>query len=180
MLEKGLVQLYTGTGKGKTTAAFGQALRAAGAGNKVIIYQFLKPPTLELAERDAIAKSGLPITINPLELPWDMAKSFNDARLMNLTSEKIHDICVDAAKAASQKLWDVFIFDELAYCHSKGLAKLEDIKHIIDQRDERVEIVLTGRDAKDELMELADYVIEMVPHKHPFEKGIYARKGIEY
>jgi cob(I)alamin adenosyltransferase len=180
MLEKGLVQLYTGNGKGKTTAAFGQALRAAGAGNKVIIYQFLKPPTLDLAERKALAKCNLPITIHPLELPWDMAKSFKDAQLMNLTSEKIHEICQQAAEAAAKRLWDVFIFDELAYCHAKGLAKLEDIKHVIDSRDERVEIILTGQDAKPELMELADYVVEMKSRKHPFEKGIYARKGIEY
>ncbi len=180
MLEKGLVQLYTGTGKGKTTAAFGQALRAAGAGNKVIIYQFLKPPTLDLGERNALSKCNLPITINPLELPWDMAKSFNDARLINLTSERIHEICSHAAKAASQKLWDVFIFDELAYCHSKGLAKLQDIKKILDSRDSCVEIIITGQDAKPELIELADYVTEMKPHKHPFEKGICARKGIEY
>ena len=180
MLEKGLVQLYTGSGKGKTTAAFGQALRAAGDGQKVIIYQFLKPPSLDLAERKAIEKFNIPITINPLELPWDMAKSFNDARLMSLTSEKIHEICEMAAQAAKKRLWDVFIFDELAYCHSKGLAKLEDIKKVIDSRDKKVEIVLTGREAKPELIELADYVTEMKAIKHPFDNGIYARKGIEY
>jgi cob(I)alamin adenosyltransferase len=180
MLEKGLVQLYTGNGKGKTTASFGQGLRAAGAGNKVIIYQFLKPPTLDLAERKALSKCDLPITINPLELPWDMAQSFKDAQLIDLTRERIAEILADVAKAAAKRLWDVFILDEIAYCHSKGLANLEDIKNVLDSRDKHVEIVLTGRDAKKELMDMCDYVIEMKSCKHPYEKGILARKGIEY
>lgn len=180
MLEKGLVQLYTGNGKGKTTAAFGQALRATGANNKVIIYQFLKPATLDLSERKAIEKCALPITINPLELPWDMAQSFKDAQLINLTKERIAEILADVAKAAAKRLWDVFILDEIAYCHSKGLVSLKDIKNVIDSRDEHVEIVLTGRDAKKELMDMCDYIIEMKSRKHPYDRGVLARKGIEY
>ncbi len=75
MLEKGLVQIYTGDGKGKTTAAFGLALRAAGQGNKVLIYQFLKPPSLDTGERLAIELKSAGINIEALDIDWDMAKS---------------------------------------------------------------------------------------------------------
>ena len=72
MLEKGLVQIYTGDGKGKTTAAFGLAVRAAGRGNRVLIYQFLKPPSLELGERLGVERSGLPIRLEALEAKWNL------------------------------------------------------------------------------------------------------------
>ena len=78
MLKKGLVQVYTGDGKGKTTAALGQALRAAGRGNRVLFFQFLKPPALETGERMAIKKAALPIEIRGLDVKWDMFKSFRD------------------------------------------------------------------------------------------------------
>ena len=82
--------------------------------------------------------------------------------------------------AAAERKYDVMILDEIVYCYSKGLTGLGDIKTLIESRDAHVEIVLTGRGADEALIELADLVTEMKSIKHPWEKGIKARKGIEY
>ena len=180
MLEKGLVQIYTGDGKGKTTAAFGLALRAIGQGNKVLIYQFLKPDSLEIGERFALKISNLKIRVETLDVQWDMAKSPNDPKAITSAQAAIHEALERLAETGAKRLYDVLILDEIVYCLSKGLAKLEDIKNLIEKRDSRVEIVLTGRGATNELIALADLVTEMRSIKHPFDKGIAARRGIEF
>ena len=180
MLEKGLVQIYTGDGKGKTTAAFGLALRAAGQGNKVLIYQFLKPPSLDIGERFALELGAVRIRTEALDTPWNMSKSFEDEKAVARMQAAISEALDRIAQTAEKKFYDVLILDEIVFCLSKGLAKLEDIKNVIDRRDPLVEIVMTGRGATRELMELADLVTEMKNIKHPFDKGIKARRGIEY
>jgi len=179
MLEKGLVQIYTGDGKGKTTAALGIALRAAGQGNKVLIYQFLKPPCLNTGERNAI--SSLPaIKIESLDIQWDMAISSNDPKAISTAQTAIHETLNQLAKSAAKREFDILILDEIVYCLSQGLAKLEDLRKIIENRDKHVEIVLTGRGATPELIALADLVTEMRSIKHPFDNGTDARRGIEF
>ena len=180
MLKKGLVQIYTGDGKGKTTAAFGLALRAAGQGNKVLIYQFLKPPSLDIGERFALQLGAVRIRVEALDVEWDMAKSFEDTKQVAEAKAAISEALERIAQTAEKKFYDLLILDEIVFCLSKGLAKLEDIKSIIDKRDPAVEIVLTGRDATKELIALADLVTEMKNIKHPFDKGISARRGIEF
>jgi len=180
MLEKGLVQIYTGDGKGKTTAAFGLALRAAGQGNKVLIYQFLKPPSLDIGERFALQLGAVRIRVEALDVPWDMAKSFDDKKQVAQAKAAISEALDRIAQTAEKKFYDVLILDEIVFCLSKGLAKLEDIKNIIDKRDPAVEIVLTGRGATDELIAMADLVTEMKNIKHPSDKGLSARRGIEF
>jgi len=180
MLENGLVQIYTGRGKGKTTAAFGLALRAAGQGNKVLIYQFLKPPSLDIGERFAIQLGAVRIRVEALDKPWDMASSFSDIEAVARMKKAIKQVLQRIAETAEKRFYDVIILDEIVFCLSKGLAQLADIKNIIDKKDRCVEIVMTGRDATDELIEMADLVTEMKSVRHPFEKGINARKGIEY
>ena len=180
MLKKGLVQIYTGDGKGKTTAAFGLALRAAGQGNKVLIYQFLKPPSLDIGERFAIQLGAVRIRVESLDVQWDMEKSPDDKKKTAQIRAAITDVLDRIAETAQKRFYDVIILDEIVFCISKGLAKIEDVKKIIDNRDKLVEIVLTGRGATGELIELADLVTEMKNVKHPFDKGIKARQGIEY
>jgi cob(I)alamin adenosyltransferase len=180
MLEKGLVQVYTGDGKGKTTAAFGLALRAAGQGNKVLIYQFLKPPSLDIGERFALQLGAVRIRAESLDVPWDMSSSFEDEQAVGKMRTAISDVLERLAETARKRFYDVLILDEIVFCLSKGLAKLEDIKKILDRRDSRVEIVLTGRGATQELTKMVDLVTEMKNIKHPFAKGMGARRGIEF
>ena len=180
MLEKGLVQIYTGDGKGKTTAAFGLALRAAGQTNKVLIYQFLKPPSLDIGERFALKLGAVRIRVESVDIPWDMAKSFDDPHAVERMRSAIATVLEALAQTAEKRFYDVIILDEIIFCHSKGLADFEDIKKIIDRKDSAVEIVLTGRGATDELIALADVVTEMKNIKHPFQKGIKSRRGIDY
>jgi len=180
MLEKGFVQIYTGDGKGKTTAAFGLALRAAGQGNKVLIYQFLKPASADMGERFALQLGAVRIRVEALDVPWDMAKSFDDKKQVTQAKAAISEALDRIAQTAEKRFYDVLILDEIVFCLSKGLAKLEDIKNVIDKRDPAVEIVLTGRGATGELIAMADLVTEMKNIKHPFDKGLSARRGIEF
>ena len=180
MLEKGLVQIYTGDGKGKTTAAFGLALRAAGQGNKVLIYQFLKPPSLDIGERFALKLGAVRIRVEALDLPWDMAKSFEDAQAFSNMQVAVKEALEKLGQTAEKRFYDVLILDEIIFCLSKNLAKFEDVKRIIDRRASGVEIVMTGRGAAKELIEIADLVTEMKNIKHPFEKGITFRRGIDF
>ncbi|MBN2271015.1 MAG: cob(I)yrinic acid a,c-diamide adenosyltransferase [Sedimentisphaerales bacterium] len=180
MLDQGLVQIYTGDGKGKTTAAFGLALRAAGQGNKVLIYQFLKPPCLDIGERLALQGGGGGIEVEALDRPWNMAESPDDKEAVASMKSAIGDALERIAQTAEKGIYDVVILDEIVFCLAKGLARLEDIKGIIDRRGLGVEIVMTGRGATKELLALADLVTEMKKVKHPFDKGICARRGIDY
>ncbi len=180
MLEQGFVQIYTGDGKGKTTAAFGLALRAAGQGNKVLVYQFLKPSSLDIGERFALDLGAVRIRTEALDLPWDMSGSLEDEQAVAQMQAAISETLERIAQTAEKRFYDVIILDEIIFCLSKGLAKLEDIKNIIDRKDHSVEIVLTGQGATGELMEMADLVTEMKKIKHPFDKGVTARRGIEF
>ncbi len=180
MLSNGLVQIYTGTGKGKTTAAFGLALRAAGWGNKVIIYQFLKPASLKLGERKAVTKSKLPITIVPLKIEWNMKKSLDDDKTVEKTRQKIARLFEKIQTQAKTEEYDIIILDEIVFCLTAKLVGLDLIKDLIESKAKQVELILTGQGASKELIKLADLVTEMKLIKHPFEKNINARKGIEF
>lgn len=180
MLEKGLVQIYTGNGKGKTTAAFGLALRAAGHGAKVLIYQFLKPADLELGERGFMNAHCEGITIRWLDEPWDMFRSMHDTEQMDRVRTAIHKAIQELQTAAHERYYDVIVLDEIIFCLNQNLAAAEDVRQLIQNRDPQVELVLTGRGATQEMIDMADLVTEMRPIKHPYDKGITARKGIEY
>jgi len=174
MLEKGLVEIYTGDGKGKTTAALGLALRAAGRGNKVLIYQFLKPANLETGERLIKGLKSAGISLETLDMPWDMRNAIAEMQVA------IREALEILTRTAAEGLYDVIILDEIVLCLSRGLADFEDVRNIIVLKACGVELILTGRGAGEELIELADLVTEMKNIKHPFDKGLPARCGIEY
>ncbi len=179
MLTQGLVQIYTGDGKGKTTAAVGLAVRAAGQGLRVFFCQFLKPDHLNLGER-TVLKNISGITLDILDHPWDMKSSPNNPSNIELTRKQIHQSLEIIGMAARKCQFDLIILDELAYCVAHRLADLNLVRRLIQDRDKHVEIVLTGRGATPDLIAMADLVTEMHPIKHPFDTGIAARKGIEY
>ena len=176
MTIKGLVHIYTGFGKGKTTASLGLALRAAGWGKKVIIYQFLKPPALKLGERKAVTKSKLPIKIVPVDIKWSLHKKNNKTMIC----DKIDQACKEIQTVAQKGKFDLIILDEIVYCCSKKFVSIECIKNIIKSKKTNIEIIMTGRGATKNIIKLADLVTEMKEIKHPFRKNVKARKGIEY
>ena len=155
-LEVGKVQIYTGDGKGKTTAALGLALRATGYGLNVLMLQFAKK--LHCAEHDAAPRLGLRIVQADRDTPEACA-----AQIMELAHEQI----------------DVLILDELGEAMRRGFVTREDVEALIAIKPATTELVLTGRGLLP-LADLADLVTEMRPIKHYFDEGLLARQGIEY
>ncbi len=171
-MQKGYVQVYTGNGKGKTTAALGLALRAAGAGMRVYIGQFLKQGCYN--ELESLKRFSDLIVI----------EQFGTGQyVFGEPSEADREAAARAFFALSDAVmsgtYDVVIMEEANVALSFGLLKEEDLFRVIDSRPENVEIVITGRGATPALIEKADLVTEMKPVKHYYEKGVLARKGIE-
>ncbi|MFO7810959.1 MAG: cob(I)yrinic acid a,c-diamide adenosyltransferase [Candidatus Delongbacteria bacterium] len=169
--EKGYIQVYTGDGKGKTTAAFGLALRAAGAGKKVFIGQFVKG--MHYSELDMIPKVSN-ITIEQYGL---------DCFIYNEPSKDD----IDAARAGFFEMkeilrsgkYDLVIMDEANIALHYKLFTFKELKDALNARADHVEVVVTGRKAPVELIEMADLVTEMKDIKHYYTKGVQARTGIE-
>ena len=180
ILKKGIVQIYTGDGKGKTTAALGQALRMLGVGGRVYVCQFLKPAELVSGEVISARQFTENLTFERLENDWDMRKSLSDAqeteRMRRAVAKKLGEI----RQLAQAGKYDLIILDEIVFCLSKELVRWEDVAGIIEGRAEHVELVLTGRGADDKLIARADLVTEMREVKHPYKNGVTARKGVEY
>ena len=173
-LEKGLVQVYTGNGKGKTSAAFGLALRAVGRGLKVYIIQFIKGG-FDYGELYVIDK-----------LPNLTLKSFGRGKFITTKPPEKKDVTLaeQALKLAKEVVesreYDVVVLDEINVALHLKLISLKEVLEIAKNKPRHVELVLTGRNAPKEIVEIADLVTEMIEVKHPFNKGFKARKGIEY
>lgn len=169
----GYIHLYTGNGKGKTTAALGLALRAAGAGKKVFIAQFVKGKPY--------SETGL---INQA-IPSITIKQYGRGCFI---IEKPTQEDIDAARNGLQEVagiiasgeYDVIMLDEATIALYYDLFTLEELLQVIRSRPEATEIVITGRYAPAELIEIADLVTEMNDVKHYYTRGVEARKGIEY
>ncbi len=169
----GLVQVYTGNGKGKTTTALGLALRATGRGLNVIMLQFLKP---DGGYGEHIAGRRLPgFTIEPMGTDHFKGRvpPEEEERLTRLGMER-------AAEVLRSGDYDLVILDEINNSMKFGLVSAEELIALLESRAPHTEVVLTGRGAPREIIDYADLVTEMTLVKHPFDQGVDARKGIEY
>lgn len=171
-LKKGLVQIYTGNGKGKTTAALGLALRATGAGLNVYIGQFIKNKayseikTLKKIKKIKIEQYGRGCFIkrHPKKIDIEYAQKGLRKAQKNIMSGK----------------YDMIILDEVIITLKLGITEIKEIVNIIKRKPRHVELVLTGRYCPQILFKHADLITEMKEIKHPYKKGIKARLGIEY
>jgi ATP:corrinoid adenosyltransferase len=171
----GLIQIYTGNGKGKTTAAFGLAIRANGRGFKVAIVQFLK--SRDTGEVSFIRQNSNidMFRVNTSEkFTWEM----NPEELENVVAESRKGFEQIKSLTFSNK-YDLIILDEIIHSINKEYIGKDELLAFFAERPKNVELVLTGRDAPEWLIEAADLCSEMRCIKHPYEKGIPARVGIE-
>lgn len=173
MLERGLVHIYTGDGKGKTTAAVGICVRAAGSGLRVLFSQFLKGrPTGEL---EPLSKIGVEIVRGDAVTKFIPYMTDEELKKCREEQQSIFD-----AVCRSINDYDVVVLDEIFGAIETGMIKKSSVLTLIREKPKSTELVLTGRNAPEELTELADYLSEIKHIKHPYEKGINGRKGIEY
>ena len=172
-MKLGLVQVYTGNGKGKTTAAIGQAIRACGHGLKVFMIQFMKGR--EYGELK-LARGMKNFTIEQYGLDTFVEKN-------NPTEEDL-ELAQNGLERARQVImsgnYDIVILDEINVAIDYGLIKLDAVINLIKNKPKGVELILTGRYAPREIIRIADLVSEIKEVKHHYTKGIKARKGIEY
>lgn len=167
-----MIHLYCGNGKGKTTAAMGLALRAAGRGERVVIAQFLKGA--DSGERYALAK--LP-QVELLPLPEQVKFTFQMNEQERLEASRRFRALLEVARERAKDCF-LLVLDEACAAVNSGLLPLEELLDCLDNLT--CEIVLTGRDPAPQLLERADYITQMEPLRHPYQRGITARKGIEW
>ena len=177
MSERGLVIVYTGNGKGKTTAALGMALRAIGYDHKVCMLQFIKG-SWHYGEMDSSKK------LEPNFELIAVGKGFVGILDDNSPREEHEKYAAEAVRICREKIfsekYDVIILDEVNYAITLGLIDVQEIIKIIKEKPSELDLVLTGRNVKEEIVELADLVTEMKEIKHPFKSGIKAKKGIDF
>ncbi len=171
-MRKGCVHVYTGNGKGKTTAALGLALRAAGAGHRVFIAQFIKKRIC--GEHKALERFNDLITIKQYGSGFLKGKTRTKAEITSARKSfgEIRDIVL-------QGVYDLVILDEINVAAHCGLISIDDILNLLAEKPAATELVLTGRHADDRVMEKADLVTEMKEIKHYFKRGLKSRAGIE-
>jgi cob(I)alamin adenosyltransferase len=177
MNELGLVQVYTGTGKGKTTAAIGAGIRAVGQGLRVHMIQFLKggdnfPPYGEIRAIEQIPRFTLE-QFGPSHFIKPGAISDEDREIVKRGLERAEEVLASGN-------YDLVILDEINVVLQLGMTKLEKILGLLSNKAKETEVILTGRGAPEALLKRADLVSRIDAVKHPFDKGIKARLGIEY
>ncbi|WP_338597775.1 cob(I)yrinic acid a,c-diamide adenosyltransferase [Clostridium baratii] len=175
-MELGLIHIYCGDGKGKTTAAMGLGIRAAGRSKKVLLTQFLKSnKTGELNSIEKLSEffhvvKGVPAK----KFVWNM----NEEEKLEVKKEHTNRFR-EVTKKAIEEEYDLLILDEIIATINRDFVMLTEVIDFLKNKPKGLEVVMTGRNPKEELIELADYVSEIKAIKHPYNKGIKSRVGIE-
>ncbi|SKA28155.1 cob(I)yrinic acid a,c-diamide adenosyltransferase [Consotaella salsifontis] len=173
-IEKGLLIVHTGKGKGKSTAAFGLVFRALGNGMKVAIVQFVKGKW-ETGERKALERFSDEVTISAMGdgFTWETQDRQRDIAAAKAAWERAKALIMDETH-------DMVVLDELNIVLRYDYLDIAEVLEALAKKPEMKHVVITGRNAKDELIEAADLVTEMTMIKHPFRSGVKAQKGIEW
>jgi cob(I)alamin adenosyltransferase len=172
-IDKGLVIVNTGKGKGKTTAALGVTLRAWGRGMKVIVLQFIKHSTANFGEQRAAQKMGVEMRAMGDGFTWRSKDLDQSADLARAHWEDCKEIIATGG-------YDVIVLDEFTYPMHYGWVDTEEVIETLKARPDMLHVIITGRNAPEALVEFADLVTEMNVIKHPYQQGIKAQPGIEF
>ncbi len=171
---KGMIHVYTGPGKGKTTAALGLAMRALGHGLKVYIIQFMKG-NIQYGELETARRLSPDIVIKQMGRETFVDRNNPDKIDIEL-AQKAFQLAKEVIGAGE---YNIVVLDEINVAVDYGLISLQALLDLLDSRPPHIELILTGRDAKREVIERADLVTEMVEVKHYYGEGIHSREGIE-
>ncbi len=176
-MERGLIHIYTGDGKGKTTCAVGLCVRAVGQGLNVLFVQFFKHNKTPSGEKETIQRFLPQIELIRSDVRHPMFdKTVTDRSLRTHILRTFETI----KERLRHKAFDLLVLDEIMGVINGGWMRLDELLDFLEKKPPRLEVVLTGRDAPYELVRRADYVTEMLKIKHPYDSGTGARKGIEY
>ncbi|OFV83231.1 MAG: cob(I)yrinic acid a,c-diamide adenosyltransferase, partial [Acidobacteria bacterium RBG_16_64_8] len=172
-LGRGRIIVHTGDGKGKTTAAFGAAMRASGHGQKVAVVQFIKGAWNYGEVRAAEKCADILVTRIGSGFTW-LAKDPSEPRALAREAWKV------SREFALSDRYDLLILDELSYAVAEGYVRVDEVLALLADKPSRLSVIITGRDAMPEIIDAADTATEMRCLKHAFMQGVPARKGIEY
>jgi cob(I)alamin adenosyltransferase len=173
-----MIFLFTGDGKGKTTCAIGQAIRALGQGKKVLILQFIKSKKFKSGEEKIISKLGKNIKL--IKGGLGFVGILGDKLPLSEHKKAAKETLEMAKKAISERKFDLILLDEINVAISLKLIKIKEVLKLLKKVPKEKDIILTGRDAPKELIEISDLVTEFKEIKHYFKKGILAQKGREF
>lgn len=177
MDEKGYIQIYTGDGKGKTTAAIGQSIRAAGSGIPVLFVQFLKDGT---SSEMNILKNLPNIQVDYATENFGFYKTMTDETKQKAQTAYTRLLLRNIQLVMQAEKRMLLVLDEIMAAYQFGFIEKELFLEFLSKKPEQLEIVMTGRNPPKELLDIADYITVMQKEKHPFDKGIKAREGIEF
>lgn len=169
----GLIHIYCGDGKGKTTAAVGLAVRMTGMGKRAVFVQFYKDGSS--SEIKALEKLGIRTMNCKTVSGWFSQMGEAERRQAKEDYSRFLDMALAAAECA-----DLLVLDELIFACNNGTIDEARVLQFLRSKPEKLEVVLTGRDPSERLLELADYITEMKKRRHPFDKGTAARQGVEF